>query len=198
MSLASGRCCARPVVPNPSTTSWGSQRLSRETRGRTIRMVHTNTASMSPHGPQVMHRCRGCPPFRAKHTRRPCITGRQERLMPGGLRKNLFWVIFFCQNLTVARRGHCQRASSCSRKRGTSRLSARATSRNSTTSKRRSPRSVLETNDWRRPRRSASSFWVRPASLRACTRSARNRPYFLRYVDLVTGDPDGVRASGYV
>ena len=63
------------------------------------------------------------------------------------------------------------------RKRRGSTPRASATSQNSITSSRRSPRSYFETNDCGRSSFADSSAWVSPAFLRVSTRRARNRLY---------------------
>src|SRR5258705_8198280 len=64
--------------------------------------------------------------------------------------------------------------------------SAGATSRNSATSSRRSPRSNFDTNDWGQPSLFARATWVRLPSRRAWTRTFRNCPCFRLDADLVT------------
>lgn len=64
---------------------------------------------------------------------------------------------------------------------------ARATSRNSATSSRRSPRSNFETKDCGRPSFFARATCVIPASRRACTRILRNCAGFRLNADFVTG-----------
>lgn len=60
---------------------------------------------------------------------------------------------------------------------GGSALRARTRDMNSTTSSRRSPRSIFETTDWVIPRRRASSTWVTSAFFRSALKTPRNAAY---------------------
>ena len=71
--------------------------------------------------------------------------------------------------------------------RAGSRPKARATSRNSGTSSRRSPRSNFDTKDCGRPSFFAKATCVNPASRRACTRILRNCACLRLKADFVTG-----------
>lgn len=69
----------------------------------------------------------------------------------------------------------CRTVSTCRRTLTASAWTAAQTSRNSTTSSRRSPLSYLDTNDCGRPSRPATSSCVSPAFDRASVSSSRRR-----------------------